>query len=158
MDTTESAMPTVLHKIWLHLVLNTHNDAPLITSKLEPFLYKHLQNLLKDSGCNPLVINGMQEHVHILLLVNPDKSFSEIIRQVKKESSQTINLAKLAEAEFAWQGGYAAYSVSESQVEKVREYINTQKEYHKKATFREEFDKFLQAHKLEMKENLKFEN
>jgi putative transposase len=150
MSTTENAMPGVLHKIWLHVVLSTFNSDPIINSKLEPFLYKHLQHLLKESGCSPLIINGMPEHVHLLVLINPDKSISEIVRQVKKESAQTINLAKLTETDFVWQNGYAAYSVSESQVDKVKEYISMQKEYHKKISFKEESEKFLQAHKLEM--------
>ncbi len=150
MSPTENHLPGSLHKIWLHVVLSTHNDEPLITPKLEPFLQKHLQHLLKESGCTPILINGIQDHIHLLFLMNPEKSVSDIIRLVKKESSQTINLAKFAETEFAWQNGYSAYSVSESQVDKVKEYISIQKEYHKKVTFREESEKFYLAHKLEI--------
>src|SRR5689334_322415 len=104
MDIKETAAGST-YKIWLHVVLSTRNHEPLITSKLEPFLYKHLLHLLKESGCTPLIINGMQEHVHLLFLINPDKSVSETIRQIKKESAQTINVAKLAETEFAWEQG-----------------------------------------------------
>ena len=136
-------------KIWMHVVFSTHERAPIISTKLEAFLYRHLAHLLNEMECTPLAINGMPDHIHLLFQVNPNKSVSEIIKHVKGNSSHTLNQSSLVENKFAWQTGYAAFSVSESAVEKVQEYILNQKEHHKKDSFQDEFDKFLKAYKLE---------
>ena len=100
--------------------------------------------------CIPLAINGMPDHIHLLFQVNPNKSVAEIIRQVKGNSSHTVNQSNLVENKFAWQTGYAAFSVSESSVEKVQEYILNQREHHRKKSFQEEFEVFMKAYKLEV--------
>jgi len=142
-------MPHTFYKIWLHVVFSTYNCEPIITSKLEFFLHKHLNHLLMESGCFPAAINGMPDHVHLLFQMNPNKPVAEIIRQIKNVSSHTINQSNVIENKFAWQSGYGAFSVSESQIEKVKEYIRSQKEHHKNISFSEEFEKFLQVHALE---------
>ena len=76
-----------------------------------------------ESGCPVRIINGMQDHVHCLFLLNPQKAVTEIIKQVKGSSSHSVNEENLITEKFAWQTGYAAYSVSESQLEKVFVYI-----------------------------------
>src|SRR5436189_2355088 len=110
-------------KIWMHVVFSTHERNPIISQNFEAFLYRHLSHLLKEMECIPLAINGMPDHIHLLFQVNPNKSVAEIIKQVKGNSSHTINQSNLVENKFAWQTGYSAFSVSESVVEKVREYI-----------------------------------
>jgi putative transposase len=136
-------------KIWMHVVFSTHQRDPIISSKLEVFLYRHVSNLLKEMECVPLAINGMPDHIHLLFQMNPTKSVAEVIKHVKGNSSHTINQSNLTENKFAWQTGYSAFSVSESVVEKVREYVLNQKEHHKKDSFQDEFEKFLKAYKLE---------
>jgi len=137
-------------KIWMHVVFSTYERQPIISPKLEAFLYRHLGHLLKEMECIPLAINGMPDHIHLLFQVNPNKSVAEIIRQVKGNSSHTVNQSNLVENKFAWQTGYAAFSVSESSVEKVQEYILNQREHHRKKSFQEEFEVFMKAYKLEV--------
>ncbi len=134
----------------MHVVFSTHQRELIISQKLEAFLHKHLTYLLKELECQPLAINGMPDHIHLLFQLNPNKSVSEIIKQVKGNSSHTINQSNLIENKFAWQTGYAAFSISESAVEKVKEYIFNQKEYHKKISFSDEYYKFLKAYHLEV--------
>jgi putative transposase len=136
-------------KIWMHVVFSTHERQPIISPRLEAFLHRHLGHLLKEMECTPLAINGMPDHIHLLFQLNPNKSIAEIIKNVKGNSSHTINQSNLVENKFAWQTGYAAFSVSESVVEKVREYILNQQEYHNKKSFQDEFESFLKAYKLE---------
>ena len=90
----------------------------------------------------------MPDHVHCLFLLNPQKSISEVIKQIKGSTSHFINEQNLTKEKFAWQTGYAAYSVSESVTKKVFEYIRSQKQHHSKKTFQQEFDEFLKLYGL----------
>ena len=107
-----------------------------------------MREQLKQIGCPVRIINGMPDHVHCLFLLNPQKSVTEIVKQVKGSTSHFINEQNLIPQKFAWQTGYAAYSVSESQQEKVFQYIKTQKQHHSLKTFQQEFDEFLKAYSL----------
>lgn len=90
----------------------------------------------------------MPDHVHSLFLLNPKKAITDILQQVKGISSNWINERDLIKDKFAWQTGYAAYSVSESVLEKVYRYILNQKQHHKKISFEKEYDKFIKLHGL----------
>jgi putative transposase len=91
----------------------------------------------------------------LLVLLHAQKSIAEVIKQIKGSSSHYINQTNLIHDKFAWQTGYAAYSVSESVVEKVYEYINGQKQHHQKKTFQHEYDEFIKLYGLESLENTK---
>ena len=95
------------------------------------------------SACHIEIVIGMPEHVHSLFLLNPKKTIIEVLQQVKGGSSHTITHNNLIAEKFSWQTGYAAFSVSESAVEKVYSYIKNQKLHHTKRTFAEEYDEFL---------------
>ena len=95
----------------------------------------------------------MPDHIHCLFLQNPQKPITEIIKQVKGSSSHFINQQNILNEKFAWQTGYAAYSVSESVVDKVFTYIKNQKQHHQKQTFQNEYSKFLNLHDLHFEPN-----
>ncbi len=88
----------------------------------------------------------MPEHVHLLFLLNPQKALTDVLKRVKGNTSHWINEQDLIKGKFAWQSGYAAYSVSESQLEKVYNYILNQKQHHKRQTFAEEYEAFTMLH------------
>ena len=90
----------------------------------------------------------MPDHIHCLFLLNPQKSIAEVIKQIKGNSSHYINQNNLIADKFAWQTGYAAFSVSESVVEKVFKYIKNQKSHHQKKTSQQEYDDFLKLYGL----------
>ncbi|MCB0506434.1 MAG: IS200/IS605 family transposase [Cyclobacteriaceae bacterium] len=141
-------MPHSFNRIWLHTIWATKERQPLIKPEIEHKVYKFMREQLKQIGCPVRIINGMPDHVHCLFLLNPQKSVTEIVKQVKGSTSHFINEQNLIPQKFAWQTGYAAYSVSESQQEKVFQYIKTQKQHHSLKTFQQEFDEFLKAYSL----------
>jgi putative transposase len=138
-----------LTKIWIHAVFGTKNCEPTIHQNLELKLYPHIQeHLEKDFECTVSAINGIPDHIHILFLLSPNFSVKDILKNIKGESSHWINQENLTKIKFAWQTGYGAFSVSESNVEKVVKYIDNQKEHHKKKTFAVELEEFMKNHGL----------
>jgi len=136
------------NKIWLHVVFATKYRFPLIKFAVEKQIHTHIREQLVENGCPVRIINGMPDHVHLLFLQNPKMAITEIIKQVKGNTSHWVNEQNLIADKFAWQTGYAAYSVSESQLEKVFQYIKNQKEHHLKKPFTQEYDEFISAHGL----------
>jgi len=134
------------YKIWLHVVFSTKDREPLIPNEKEKIVNKYIAEQLKECGCPVRIINGMPDHVHLLFLQNPQKSVAEIIKQIKGSSSHWINQEKIVQNQFAWQTGYGVFSVSESQLDKVFQYINNQKEHHNKKSFAEEYEDFIRLH------------
>lgn len=108
-------MPHSFYKVWLHVIFSTKNRQPLIFADLEKQLYDFITFGLKELGCPVSLINGMPDHIHLLFLQNPDKSIAGTIKQIKGFSSHWINQERFVSVPFAWQTGYAAFSVSESQ-------------------------------------------
>jgi putative transposase len=142
-------MPHSYNKIWIHAIWATKERAPLIkNTSVEQKVYKYISEQLKEQGCPVRIINGMPDHIHCLFLLSPQKSIAEVIKQIKGSSSHFVNQNNLISEKFAWQTGYAAYSVSESSVEKVFEYIKNQKSHHHKKTFQQEYDGFLKLYGL----------
>lgn len=133
------------NKIWIHAIWSTKERLPLLKPDLEKTIYTFIGEQLKELGCPVRIINGMPDHIHCLFLQNPQKGIAEIIKQLKGSSSHFVNQQNTSE-KFAWQTGYAAFSVSESAVEKVFKYISTQKQHHYKRTFQEEYEEFLKLH------------
>lgn len=136
------------YKIWLHVVFSTKDREPLISNEKEKIVYKYIAEQLKECGCPVRIINGMPDHVHLLFLQNPQKSVAETIKQIKGSSSHWINQERIIQNQFAWQTGYGVFSVSESQLDKVFQYINNQKVHHKIRSFQEEYDEFVKNHKI----------
>lgn len=137
------------NKIWIHAIWSTKERHPLIQPAIEKKVYEYMNSQLLESGCKVRVINGMPDHVHCLFLLTPQKSIAEIIKQVKGSTSHWINDQNLIREKFSWQTGYAAYSVSESVLEKVYHYIFNQKQHHQKTTFSKEYNEFIKLHGLQ---------
>ena len=130
-------------KIWVHTVFSTKDRQPFITPIIRPTVHNELQNQLIGIDCFVDCIGGVTDHVHLLFLLNPKKSIAEVVKQIKGGSSHAFNQAKLTTTPFAWQIGYGAFSVSESHVPRVRQYILNQEEHHRKLSFQEEYHRFM---------------
>ena len=139
------------NKIWIHAIWATKERLPLLHQNSEQKVYQFIAEQLRELGCPVRIINGMPDHIHCLFLLNPQKSVAEVIKQIKGSSSHYINEHNIISDKFSWQTGYAAYSVSESVVEKVFQYIKTQKEHHQKKTYQQEYEEFLKLYGLETK-------
>ena len=122
------------NKIWIHAIWAMKERMPLIHPNIEQNVYQFISEQLREQGCPVRIINGMSDHIQCLFLLSPQKSIAEVIKQIKGSSSHYINQNNLITEKFAWQTGYAAYSISESIVEKVFHYIKNQKTLHEKKT------------------------
>ena len=142
-------MPHSFNRIWIHAIWSTKERLPLIHPMVESKIHQFIAEQLREQGCPVRIINGMPDHIHCLFLLSPQRSIAEIIKQIKGGSSHFINQNNLITEKFAWQTGYAAYSVSESVVNKVFQYIKNQKQHHTKKTFQQEYDAFLKIYELE---------
>jgi len=112
-------MPHSFNKIWIHSIWSTKDRVALIQPSIENEVHEYMRNQFVESGCPVRIINGMPDHVHSLFLLNPQRGIADIIKQVEGSTSHYINEQDLIKEKFAWQTGYAAYSVSESVLEKV---------------------------------------
>ncbi len=144
-------MPHSFNKIWIHAVWATKKRFPLIHTTVEQKIYQFISEQLREQGCPVRIVNGMPDHIHCLFLLNPKKSIAEVIKQIKGSSSHFVNRNNLIVEKFAWQTGYASFSVSESAVEKVFEYIKNQKSHHQKKSSQQEYDAFIKLYGLENK-------
>ena len=127
-------------------VYATKDRAPLITDELKPELHRYLGGTVKQLHGVALEVGGVADHVHILARAQPVIALSEFVKKLKTSSSAW---AKKTSRNFAWQPRFGAFTVSESQVEKVRQYIQRQEEHHRRVSFEDEFKTLLQAHQVE---------
>lgn len=134
-------MPSFL-KIWIHFIWATKNREKLISRDLKPILFDHIKENAKSKDIYIDHINGIEDHVHLLISLKGDQSPSKVAFLIKGESSHWVNQQKLTRRKFEWQNEFIALSVSESIVPKVREYIRNQEKHHKKKSFKEEYDSF----------------
>ena len=133
-------------KIWIHFVWSTKNRAPIMTADVRPKIFAHIKEngLLKNIHVD--FVNGHIDHVHCLVSLKSTQTIATVAQQLKGESASWINKYNLCNKKLEWQDDYFAVSVSESGVDKVREYIKNQEEHHKKKTFAEEYDEFMKKY------------
>jgi len=117
-------------QVWVHAVWATKNRMPFIESSFEKQLYKFISNQFYEIGCSVKIVNGGNDHIHCLFLINKSKSIADTIKHVKGSSSFFINQSNFIEDYFIWQRGYAAFAVSERDLDKIYNYIKNQKHHH----------------------------
>ena len=141
-------MAHTYHKIWIHLIWSTKERHPFLYPNIKKKVIFHIKDKGKENDIYIDSINGVENHIHILICMNPNQTISKIVNQIKGESSHWINVNKLTKDHFFWQDGYSAFSIGQSQVKRIREYIFNQEKHHKKMSFQEELNKFLKAYGL----------
>ena len=130
-------------QIHIHAVFAVKNRARLIDETWRGNLYKYITGIIQNHGHKMLAINGADDHVHILFGQNPMQSVSDLMRDVKRDSSKWVNENKFTRDAFGWQNGYGAFSYSLSLIEKVAEYIRNQEKHHANISFLDEYKKIL---------------
>lgn len=140
-------MSHTLGNILLHFIFSTHGRRPFMKKEFRDDLFAYLGGIVREMDSTALIINGTADHVHILIRARPAHSAAEIARVVKTNSSRWVR--EKYTADFGWQTGYGVFSVSESSVAEVPEYIASQEEHHKKRSFQEEFVAFLKKNHVE---------
>jgi putative transposase len=141
----------------VHVIFSTKDRAPLLDRELKPRLFSYMGGIVRELGAMALLINGPTDHVHILLLCPAKIGLSEIVGKVKANSSGWVHREFPGRCSFAWQTGFAAFSVSHSQKQSVLEYIAGQEEHHRKISFQEEFITFLKKHEIQYDEKYLWE-
>ena len=141
-------MANYQYKIPTGFVFAVKNRTALIDKKWKDNLYKYITGIIQNNKHKLLTINGMQDHLHILIGMRPNQAISELVQIIKKKSSNWINENKLTLFPFNWQAGYGAFSYSKKDLENIINYINNQEEHHKKTTFTSEYIQFLQENNI----------
>jgi putative transposase len=136
-------MANTYTQIHIQFVFAVKNRKAVIDSAWEDELYKYITGIFKNYDHKMLAINGMPDHIHIFGGIRPKQSLSNLMQEVKQSSSKWINDNKLTLSKFEWQGGFAAFSYSISDISNVINYIERQKEHHKKHSFNEEYKELL---------------
>ncbi|MFG0265437.1 MAG: IS200/IS605 family transposase [Rhodopirellula sp. JB055] len=140
-----------------HIIYSTKYRKPTIRTEWQDDLYGYIGGIVRDQKGTLLKIGGVEDHVHLLAKLSPTIAVSDVLRKIKSNSSKWINERSDVTRKFEWQSGYAAFSVSESQMPAVAEYIANQAEHHRQKTFEEEFLAILRKHNIEFDMRYVFE-
>lgn len=131
-------------KVWIHVVWATKNRYPTMKKAQKTELFKHIRENAKNKEIYLDFINGMEDHIHCLISLNSEMSISKMMQLIKGEAAFWANKNKIFTEKLEWADEYFAVSVSESQVDAVREYIRNQEKHHSKKTFAEEYQEFIE--------------
>jgi REP element-mobilizing transposase RayT len=145
-------MSQSLAKIYIHAIFSTKNRERTLANTWQEELHKVVGGAINGLGCQSLVVGGVEDHLHCLVVLGRTLSISEAMRKIKSTSSLWINQNCGLANPFHWQAGYGAFSVSQSNVEAVREYIQRQREHHKTQSFQDEFREWLRRYEIEWDE------
>jgi putative transposase len=145
-------MPQSFARLYVHLIFSTKQRQRLITEGVRQPLHAYMATVLQNFNCPPVLINTVEDHAHMLLELGRTVAISKAVEEVKTTSSKWVKTQGVGFAGFAWQSGYGAFSVSESNVTAVREYIANQREHHRIKSFQEEYREFLEKHGISFDE------
>ena len=135
-----------------HIVFSTKERYPWLDAETNTRLYEYLGGALRSEGGAGLSLNGCADHIHILAKLRQDKAVSNVVRSIKANTSGWIHREFPELRKFAWQIGYGAFTVSQSQVPRVQRYIANQQVHHQRVSFKDEFRALLDAHEIEYDE------
>lgn len=136
-------MPQSLVKNYLHITFSTKNREAFIDNNIKEELFKYLGGICKNLECNPVIVGGYKDHVHILCLLSRKIALMKLIEELKSHSSKWIKTKGQSYKNFYWQNGYGGFSIHESQIDVVKKYILNQDDHHKENSFKDEYRKFL---------------
>ena len=142
-------MANTYHQIYLQTVFAVKYRNAVIKKEWRPNLLGVIGNLINETNCKTIIVNGVEDHVHSFLGLRPVVSISELMKTVKAKSSKYINDHSLTPVRFEWQEGYGVFSYSQKDVDAVYKYIQHQEEHHKIQTFYEEYLELLEEFKVE---------
>ncbi|PBJ12790.1 IS200/IS605 family transposase [Flavobacterium sp. ACN6] len=151
-------MANTYTQIYVHIVFAVKGRQNLISKNWKNEIYKYITGIITNKEQKLIAINGMPDHIHILIGLKPDKSISDLVRDIKANSSKFINDQKWINGKFEWQTGFGAFTYGHSQLNNVIKYIENQEEHHKKRTFKEEYIDFLKLFNVDFKNEYVFDD
>ncbi|HAO22115.1 MAG TPA: IS200/IS605 family transposase [Desulfobacteraceae bacterium] len=150
-------MAGTFSQIYIQVVFAVKGRENLIGKSWKDELHKYIAGIIKGKEQKPIIVNGMPDHIHAFIGLRPSMAISDLVRDIKNNSSNFINKMKFVRGKFSWQEGYGAFSYAHSQIDNVYKYIMNQEEHHRKNTFREEYLNFLKKFEIEHEERFLFE-
>ena len=150
-------MANTFHKMYIQCVFAVKYRNAVIDKSWRPQLLSIVGNLINESGCKTINVNGIEDHIHCFFSLKPTLSVSDIMQSVKAKSSKWVNESGLLPQRFEWQVGFGAFSYSPWDVDMIFHYIENQEEHHSKQNFNKEYLEILQKHEVEFDENYIFE-
>jgi REP element-mobilizing transposase RayT len=145
-------MSSTLTNLLYHVVFSTKNREPIITAPIRADLISYMGGIVRGEGGVLLEIGGMPDHVHLVVRFKAEPSVATMVKIVKSKSSKWLNEQPKRPGRFEWQRGYAAFTISVSQLESVRTYVRNQEQHHRRKTFQEELRLLLEKHGVEYDE------
>ncbi|MBP9664454.1 MAG: IS200/IS605 family transposase [Pyrinomonadaceae bacterium] len=149
-------MANTYTQIYIHVVFAVQERACILKKQWREELFKYIAGILKNQGIKLLAIGGVEDHIHILFALSPKIALSDLIRDVKANSSKFINEKGFVRGKFYWQEGFGAFSYSRSQIDKVAKYVLNQEKHHNRRSFREEYTQMLDQFEVEYEEKYLF--
>jgi REP element-mobilizing transposase RayT len=150
-------MANTYTQLYIHFVIVVKYRQHLIHPSFEAELYKYITGIIQNNKHKLIAINGMPDHIHIFIGLHPAQSLSDLMRDVKTNSTVFVKRKNFTNGNFAWQEGFGAFSYSQSHISQVCKYIENQKEHHKHKTFKEEYLHLLKIFQIAYKEEFLFD-
>ena len=141
-------MSQSLSKLYTHIIFHTKSNNPIILKENDKELYAYIGSIIKDNESIPIIINGVEDHIHILCVMSKNIALAKFLEEIKRHSSRWIKSLGTHYKDFAWQGGYGGFSVSPSLHNKTKLYIQNQEEHHKKMSLKEEYLLFIKEYRI----------
>ena len=150
-------MPGTFSQIYIQVVFAVKGRDNLITKPWRDELHKYIAGIIKGKEQKSIIVNGVADHIHCFVGLKPSMSISDLVRDIKNNSTNFVNEKRLVKGKFSWQEGYGAFSYSHSHINDVYNYILNQEEHHKKKTFKEEYLEFLNKFEIPYEERYLFD-
>jgi REP element-mobilizing transposase RayT len=144
-------------QIYIQVVFAVKGRENLINNSWSDELNKYIAGIIKGKGHKPIIVNGVTDHIHAFIGLKPSMAISDLVRDIKNNSTNFINENGFVKKKFCWQEGYGAFSYSHSHIERVYNYILNQKEHHRKKSFKKEYLDFLKKFDVDFNERYLFE-
>lgn len=144
-------------KICIQVVFAVKGRENFLKARFRQEIFKYMAGIIKAKGQKSIIVNGVSDHVHLFIGLKPSIAISDLIRDVKNNTSNFINDKKFLPGKFSWQVGFGVFSYSQSQIERVYNYILNQEMHHKKKSFKEEYMELLEKFQIDYKEEYLFE-
>ena len=141
-------------QIYIQIVFAVQGRQNLLHKEWRNEVFKYMSGIIKNKGQKPIIVNGVSDHVHVFVGLKPSMAISDLVRDIKNNSSNFINDNRWVKTKFCWQEGYGAFSYSHSQIENVYDYILHQERHHDQQTFKDEYMEFLK--RFEIQNNVKY--
>jgi len=140
--------PGTFTQMYVQLVFAVHKKENILLQNIRPRIYQYISGIISGMKHKSIIVNGVSDHIHILIGLNPSVSVSDTVHDIKRSSSLFINENKLVPGHFLWQEGYGGFTYSRSQIEKVYRYIQNQETHHAKNSFRDEYMSILDKNEI----------